>query len=63
MKHTLYLPFVLVSSALLLASCGGDPTAPPTSELLPVSVQTRAVIPGEVIPTVRISGGEGNERC
>ncbi len=60
MKHTLYLPFVLVSSVLSLASCRGDPTAPPTSEILPVSVQTRSVIPGEVIPSVRISGGQGN---
>jgi hypothetical protein len=60
MKHTLYLLFVLVSSVLSLASCRGDPTAPPTSEILPVSVQTRSVIPGEVIPSVRISGGQGN---
>jgi predicted small secreted protein len=60
MKHTLYLPFLLVSAALSQASCGGDPTAPPTSEILPVSVQTRLAVPGEVIPTTHISGGQGN---
>jgi hypothetical protein len=60
MKHTLFLPLLIVSTALSQASCGGDPTAPATSEILPVSVQTRLAIPGEVIPTVDISGGQGN---
>jgi hypothetical protein len=60
MKHTSYLPLLLVSTVLSQASCRGDPTAPPTSEILPVSVQTRLAIPGEAIPTVRITGGQGN---
>jgi hypothetical protein len=60
MKHTLLFPLLIASTALSQASCGGDPTAPQTSEILPVSVQTRLAIPGEVIPTVRISGGQGN---
>jgi hypothetical protein len=60
MKHTLYLPLLLVSTLISQASCVGDPTAPPTSEILAVSVQTRLAIPGEAIPSVRISGGQGN---
>jgi hypothetical protein len=60
MKHTSYFPLLLVSTVLSQVSCGGDPTAPPASEVLPVSVQTRLAIPGEAIPTVRISGGQGN---
>lgn len=60
MKHTLYLPLMLVTAVLSQASCGGDTTAPPTSENLPVSVQTRLPNAGEEIPTVHISGGQGN---
>jgi hypothetical protein len=60
MKHTLYLPLLLVSTVISQASCAGDPTAPPTSEILPVSVQTRSMIPGETIPSVRIAAGQGN---
>jgi hypothetical protein len=59
MKHTLSLPFLLVSAVFSQASCG-DPTAPQTSETLPVSVQTREAVPGEAIPSVHISGGQGN---
>jgi hypothetical protein len=62
MKHTSYLPLLLVSILLSQASCRGDLSAPPTSESMPVSVQTRMATPGETIPTVSISGGEGNVR-
>lgn len=60
MRQTSYLSLLLLSTVLSQASCRGDPTAPPISEILPVSVQTRLAIPGEVIPTVSISGGRGN---
>jgi len=51
---------LLVAVGLLSqASCSDSLTAPRTSEILPVSVQTRSPVAGEIVPTVRISGGMG----
>jgi hypothetical protein len=51
---------LLVAVGLLSqASCSDSLTAPRTSEILPVSVQTRSPVSGEIVPTVRISGGMG----
>ena len=49
---------LLVAVGLLSqASCSDSLTAPRTSEILPVSVQTRSPVAGEIVPTVRLSGG------
>ena len=51
---------LLVAVGLLSqASCSDSLTAPRTSEILPVSVQTRSPVAGEVVPSVRVSGGMG----
>ena len=51
---------LLVAVGLLSqASCSDSLTAPRTSEILPVSVQTRSPVAGEIVPSVRVSGGMG----
>lgn len=59
MNRASSLRLLLAVGLLSQASCTEDLIAPATSENLPVSVQTRAPSVGEVIPTVRVSGGMG----
>jgi hypothetical protein len=59
MKHTSYLPLLLLTALLSQVACSGEPSAPLATEFLPVAVQTRFAIPGETIPNVRIAGGQG----
>ena len=59
MNRSLSLRLLLVVGLISQASCSELLTAPRTSEILPVSVQTRSPVAGEVVPTVRISGGMG----
>jgi hypothetical protein len=60
MKFPLCLRLLLVVGFLSQASCRDGPIAPKTSEVLPVTVQTRAAASGETVPTVRLSGGSGS---
>jgi len=57
MNYSLSLRVLLVGGLLSQTSCNEPLTAPSTSEILPVSVQTRSPNTGEIVPTVRISGG------
>jgi hypothetical protein len=57
MNHSLSLRLLLVGGLLSQTSCNEPLTAPATSEILPVSVQTRSPNTGEIVPTVRVSGG------
>jgi hypothetical protein len=57
MNYSLSLRLLLVGGLLSQASCSEPLTAPATSEILQVSVQTRSPNVGEPVPTVRISGG------
>lgn len=59
MNYSSSLPLLLVGGLLSQTSCGEPLTAPATSEILPVSVQTRSPNTGEIVPTVRASGGMG----
>lgn len=57
MNYSLSLRALLVVGLVSQASCSEPLTAPATSEILPVSVQTRSPVAGEIVPTVRVSGG------
>ena len=57
MNYSLSLRLLLVVGLVSQASCNEPLTAPATSEILPVSVQTRSPVAGEIVPTVRVSGG------
>jgi hypothetical protein len=57
MNHSLSLRVLLVGGLLSQTACNEPLTAPSTSEILPVSVQTRSPNTGEIVPTVRVSGG------
>ena len=59
MNYSLSLRVLLVGGLISQTSCGEALTAPATSEILPVSVQTRSPVAGEIVPTVRVSGGMG----
>ncbi|SRR6266540_3865357 len=58
MKHSLFR-ITLLATAVISCRGAAPLTAPPTSESLAVSVQTRSPTAGESIPTVRISGASG----
>ncbi|SRR6266542_1591775 len=58
MKHSLFR-ITLLAAAVISCRGAAPLTAPPTSESLAVSVQTRSATAGESIPTVRISGEAG----
>jgi hypothetical protein len=60
MKSPLFLRLLLTVGFFSQASCGENPTAPRTSELLPVTVHTRTPTAGETVPTVQLSGGAGS---
>jgi hypothetical protein len=57
MNYSLSLRVLLVGGLLSQTSCNEPLTAPSTSEILPVLVQTRSPNTGEIVPTVRVSGG------
>jgi hypothetical protein len=57
MKQTLCACVVGAGLVLQLSCDGGQATAPPVTEQLSVTSSTRAQIPGEPIPTTRITGG------
>ena len=57
MNYSLSLRVLLLGGLLSQTSCNEPLTAPSTSEILSVSVQTRSPNMGEPVPTVRISGG------
>ena len=59
MEYSSSLRLLLVGGLLSQTSCGEALTAPATSEILPVSVHTRSPNAGEIVPTVRVSGGMG----
>jgi hypothetical protein len=59
MKHASYAALLLVGGLISGACRGGEPMAPLTPELLPVSVQTRSPVPGEMLPNVHVFGGAG----
>jgi hypothetical protein len=60
MKHASYVALSLVGGLISQAACrGGEPVAPLTPELLPVAVQTRSPVPGEMLPVVHVTGGAG----
>ena len=57
MKQTLCACVVGAGLVLQLSCDGGQAIAPPTTEQLSVTSSTRAQVPGEAIPTTRISAG------
>ncbi|HEX9608325.1 MAG TPA: hypothetical protein VF962_13945 [Gemmatimonadaceae bacterium] len=58
MKQTLYACVVGgIALALQLSCNGGEIAAPPVSEQLTISVSTRAEVPGEPVPAIKVSGG------
>ena len=59
MNYSSSVRLLIAVGLLSQASCSDPLTAPSTSEILPVSVQTRLPVAGEIVPSVRVSGGMG----
>lgn len=60
MNQTLLIRGLAVIGLVSQLSCAGDATvAPPASERLDVTVTSRAMIPGEAVPAVRVTTGSG----
>jgi len=57
MKQTLCACVMGAGLVLQLSCDGGQATAPPVTEQLSVTSSSRAQIPGEPIPTTRVTGG------
>lgn len=58
MNQSLYLRLIGGACVVFQLSCdAGQLAAPPTSEQLAVTVTRRTAMPGEVVPTIRVSGG------
>jgi hypothetical protein len=58
MNQSLYLRVIGGVCVVFQLSCdAGQLAAPPTSEQLAVTVTRRTAMPGEVVPTIHVSGG------
>ena len=58
MKQTLYACVIGSTTLVSQLSCSsGELAAPPVSEQLTISVSTRAAVPGEPVPAIKVSGG------
>jgi hypothetical protein len=60
MKQTLYRCVMGIAALVLQVSCSADElAAPPVSEQLAITANTRVLIQGEPVPTLHVSGGSG----
>jgi hypothetical protein len=60
MKQSLYLRVAVIALVATQFSCSRDGlTAPPATEKLNVAATTRAMVPGETVPALRVEAGSG----